>query len=418
MAVQFDNNVSEWSRNTAADGKWLNKNTIQPLIARTEILRDAINDMTGTSVPELKAQLETEKQVRAEADNTEHIARAEADDTLRRDIDGLSEQIGDTINLVEGQGIKLEEVDSGKYLRISANYNDGDNTTYGIFTASNGAGYNTGDWALVELNGNLTTDGISIKGLKDNKVYHIDISGYYVVNTPNDTIISAYLLDSNGKKLNFNVDSSNANLAVPVMLSYSFIPTTGLDETTGTYTYKLVKWTSMDEYGQEGREAETNSINLFLTDISIHELATKNISVSVPDVKLYGLADNPDLVGTNTLGTKKLPLSVTNPMTGNIEIQVTNDSIVTKSSAIYNCNAVVVITKTGTLTENVAIRFDVPYTTTQYMSFDHVIDVTKTTNTICLCWQAAGTNHLDITVNTLPLGLTAKVKYIQYTETD
>ena len=251
MAVQFDNNVSEWSRTTAADGKWLNKNTIQPLIERTEILRDAINDMTGSSVPELKAQLETEKQVRAEADTAEHTARSEADDALRRDIDGLSEQIGDTINLVEGQGIKLDEVDGGRYLKISANYNDGDNTTYGIFSSTSGAGYGKGGWELSESNGNLTTDGLEILGLKDNKVYHIEISGHFVVNTPNDTIISAYLLDSNGKKLYFNVDTSNSELVVPVSFAYSFIPTTNLDTTTGTYKYKLMKWTSMDEDGQK-----------------------------------------------------------------------------------------------------------------------------------------------------------------------
>ena len=401
MAVQFDNNVSEWSRNTAADGKWLNKNTIQPLIARTEILRDAINDMTGTSVPELKAQLETEKQVRAEADNAEHEARTEADNTLRRDIDGLSEQIGDTINLKAGEGIKLEEEDSGRSLKISANYNDGDNTTYGIFTSSTGAGYNTGNWVLIPLSGNLTTDGISIKGLKDNKVYHIDISGYYVVNTPNDTIISAYLLDSNGKKLNFNVDTSNSGLAVPIILSYSFIPSTGFDETTETYTYKLEKWTSIDEYGQEGREAETNSINLFITDISIHELATKTISINVPTIKLYGFADNPTLAGSTLLDYRMLPISNANPMTGNVDIQVIDNSIKTKTTGIYNCNAVVDITKTGTLSEDVAITFKVPYSSTQDMFIDHIISKTATATTICLCWQAANCNHLDIKVSTL-----------------
>lgn len=417
MAVQFDNNVSEWSRTTAADGKWLNKNTIQPLIERTEILRDAINDMTGSSVPELKAQLETEKQVRAEADTAEHTARSEADDALRRDIDGLSEQIGDTINLKPGPGIKLDEVDGGRYLEISANYNDGDNTTYGIFNSTTAVGYGKGGWVINPDSGNLTTDGTEIYGLKDNKVYHIEISGHFVVNTPNDTIISAYLLDSNGKKLYFNIDTSNSELVVPVSFTYSFIPTTNLDTTTGTYKYKLIKWTSMDEHGQEDTEAEENAINLFITDISIHEVANKTISVSIPSIKLYGFADNPVLAGSTLLDYRKLPISNANPMTGNVEIQVVDNSIKTKTTGIYNCNAVVNITRTETLTEDVAMIFKVPYSSTQDMLIDHIISKTATTTTICLCWQAANCNHLDIKVNTLPVGLSAKIKYIQFTET-
>ena len=205
MAVQFDNNVSEWSRTTVADGKWLNKNTIRPLIERTEILRDAINDMA-----------------------------------------------------------------------------DSDNTIYGIFSSTSGAGYSKGGWELTESNGNLTTDGFEICGLKDNKVYHIEISGYYTVNTPNDIIITAYLLDSNGKKLYFNVNTSNSGLVVPVTFAYSFIPTTNLDTETGTYKYKLLKWTSMDEDGHEDTEAEESAISLYISDISIYEIANKTISVSVP----------------------------------------------------------------------------------------------------------------------------------------
>ena len=416
MAVQFENNVSEWSRTTAADGNWLNKNTIQPLIERTEILRDAINDMTGSSVPELKAQLETEKQVRAEADTAEHTVRSEADDALRRDIDGLSEQIGDTINLVEGPGIKLDEVDGGQTLKISANYNDGDNTTYGIFSSTSGAGYGKGGWELTESNGNLTTDHTEILGLKDNKVYHIEISGHFVVNTPNDTIISAYLLDSNGKKLYFNVDTSNSELVVPVSFAYSFIPTTNLDTTTGTYKYKLMKWTSMDEDGHEDTEAEENAISLFITDISIHEVANKTISVSIPDVKLYGLANNPPLVGSTTVGEKILPIDGT-AMTGNTEFQIENNSIKIKSSGIYNCNAVVVITGSGALTGNETFTFTVPYSNSGNMSFTHILDISKVTNTVCICWQAADCTHLNIKVDKLPLGLSAKIEYIQYTET-
>lgn len=416
MAVNFDNNVSEWSRSTAADGKWLNKNTIQPLIERTEILRDAINDMSGTSVPELKAQLETEKQTRANADRSEHDERVQADNELHREVDGLSEQIGDTITLVEGPGIKLDEVDGGQTLKISANYNDGDNTTYGIFTSTTGVGYGKGGWVISETNGNLTTDHTEILGLKDNKVYHIEISGHFIVNTPNDTIITAYLLDSNGKKLYFNVDTSTSELVVPVTFTYSFIPTTNLDTTTGTYKYKLMKWTSMDEDGHEDTEAEESAISLFITDISIHEVANKTISVSIPDVKLYGLANNSLLAGSTTLGTKTLPIDGTS-MTGNTDIQIENNSIKIKSSGIYNCNAVVVITGTGTLTGNETFTFTVPYSNSGNMSFTHILDISKITNTICICWQAADCTHLDIKVDKLPAGLSAKIEYIQYTET-
>lgn len=415
MAVNFDNNVSEWSRSTAADGKWLNKNTIQPLIERTEILRDAINDMSGTSVPELKAQLETEKQTRANADRTEHDERVQADNELHREVDGLSEQIGDTITLVEGPGIKLDEVDGGQTLKISANYNDGDNTTYGIFTSTTGVGYGKGGWVISETNGNLTTDGTEILGLKDNKVYHIEISGHFIVNTPNDTIITAYLLDSNGKKLYFNVDTSTSELVVPVTFTYSFIPTTNLDTTTGTYKYKLMKWTSMDEDGHEDTEAEESAISLFITDISIHEVANKTISVSIPDVKLYGLANNSSLAGSTTVGTKTLPLDGT-PMTGNTDIQIENNSIKIKSSGIYNCNAVVVITGTGTLTGDETFTFTVPYSNSGNMNVTHILDISKVTNTVCICWQATGCTHLDIKVDKLPAGLSAEIKYIQYTE--
>ena len=49
--VNFDGvPVSGWSRTTVADGRWLNKNTIEPLSARTDILKDAINNLDASDI--------------------------------------------------------------------------------------------------------------------------------------------------------------------------------------------------------------------------------------------------------------------------------------------------------------------------------------------------------------------------------
>ena len=104
-------------------------------------------------------------------------------------------------------------------------------------------------------------------------------------------------------------------------------------------------------------------------------------------------------------------------MTGNTEIQIENNSIKIKSSGIYNCNAVIVITGSGALTGNDSFTFTVPYSNSGNMSFTHILDISKVTNTVCICWQAADCTHLDIKVDKLPFGLSAKIEYIQYTET-
>lgn len=84
--------VSQWSRTTAADGKWLNKNTIKPLNDRDDFLADAIDGFD--------AKIQAEAVARAAADTTieqsfdkEAKERAAADTSLDTRIDGYRDDL-------------------------------------------------------------------------------------------------------------------------------------------------------------------------------------------------------------------------------------------------------------------------------------------------------------------------------------
>lgn len=84
--------VSQWSRTTAADGKWLNKNTIKPLNDRDDFLADAIDGFD--------AKIQAVSAARAAADTAieqsfanEATERAAADTSLDTRIDGYRDDL-------------------------------------------------------------------------------------------------------------------------------------------------------------------------------------------------------------------------------------------------------------------------------------------------------------------------------------
>lgn len=405
MAVEFDNVVSEWSRNTAADGKWLNLNTIVPLIRRTETLRDAINDMGETDVPELERKINQEIVDRTAADTAEQEARNEADYNQEHSISELSSQLGDTITICEGEGIHIEEIDGGNQLKISVTHDIGDDTTYGFFGVSGNATFGTGGWSVTQSSGNLSTDGTDIIGLKDNKVYNVSVSARYIVNVPVNGVICAYLEDTTGKKLYFNVDLSIDNLETPISFSYDLIPSGQIDPTTQTYKFHFVQWTSDDP-------AATNiDADLILDNITIHEVASKSIGITMPEITQYGLKGNSAVTGPGTLVA--LPFDGT-PMTGQISHSGTQIDLVSANK--YLCNAMIEFKPTSTPGSGYEeITISVPYQssnnmeTTYYVSMEH-------TSTVNLSWQITSCTELKIILNNLPGGLTASAKYIQLTE--
>lgn len=84
--------VSQWSRTTAADGKWLNKNTIKPLIDRDNFLADQIDGFD--------AKIQAEAVARAAADTAieqsfanEATEREAMDETLDARIDDYADDL-------------------------------------------------------------------------------------------------------------------------------------------------------------------------------------------------------------------------------------------------------------------------------------------------------------------------------------
>lgn len=422
MAVNFnDNKVSEWSRSTAADGKWLNTNTIGPLIRRTEKLRDAIEDVEQ-SVGGINSGLSLEIQNRESKDSEEKTAREDADVILQGEVTELSDQLGNTITLAAGTGISLEEVEGGQTLKISANYNDADNTSYGIFTGTSDIGYDAGGWTFTKTAGNLSlsSDNEKIVGLKENTIYNIEIEGYYNVNQAiQDKIFTAYIEDSNhdtgsdGKKSYFSVDMTRTDGFVPITFSFSFIPTgaSNIDPTTQTYMYSIEKWT--------GASLQSNiQATLRITNISIFEVASKTITVKTPEITLYGLTGNSYLSGSATFTQQKLFLDGS-AMSSSQIIFEDSKTITLNTDALYNCTAIIEIEKQAgsTISSNDnAFTFTVPYASSLNMEMTYTIDLNNDLNTINLNWQASNCNRLSIWIDRLPAGLQTRIKYIQFTE--
>lgn len=419
MAVNFnDDRVSEWSRSTAADGKWLNKNTIEPLIRRTDKLRNAIEDVEQ-SVTGINSGLSLEIQNRESKDNEEKTAREDADVTLQSEVAGLSDQLGNTITLAAGTGISLEEVEGGQTLKISANYNDADNTSYGIFSGTSDIAYDNGGWTFTKTAGNLelSSDNKKIVGLKENTIYNIEIEGYYNVGTTDNKIFTALIQDSNGstgKSSYFTVDMNRADGFVPITFSFSFIPagSSNIDPDTQTYTYNIVKWT--------GAAPQSNiNATLRLTNISIFEVASKTITVKTPEITLYGLTGNSYLSGSALFTQQKLFLDGT-AMSSSQIIFEDSKTIKLNTDALYNCTAIIEIEKqtpgsTITDTDN-AFTFTVQYATSLNMEMTYTIDLANNLNTVNLNWQASNCDKLSIWIDRLPDGLQTRIKYIQFTE--
>lgn len=422
MAVNFnDNRVSEWSRSTAADGKWLNTNTIGPLIRRTEKLREAIEDVEQ-SVEGINSGLSLEIQNRESKDTEEKTAREDADVALQGEVAGLSDQLGNTITLAAGTGISLEEVEGGQTLKISANYNDADNTSYGIFAGTSDIGYDAGGWTFTKTAGNLSlsSDNEKIVGLKENTIYNIEIEGYYNVNQAiQDKIFTAYIEDSNhdtgsdGKKSYFSVDMTRTDGFVPITFSFSFIPTgaSNIDPTTQTYMYSIEKWT--------GASPQSNiQATLRITNISIFEVASKTITVKTPEITLYGLTGNSYLSGSATFTQQKLFLDGS-AMSSSQIIFEDSKTITLNTDALYNCTAIIEIEKQAgsTISSNDnAFTFTVPYASSLNMEMTYTIDLANDLNTINLNWQASNCDKLSIWIDRLPAGLQTRIKYIQFTE--
>jgi len=140
--TEFDNNfpVAGWSRNTVADGNWLNNNTIEPLKKRDTELLNLINDNSTES--------------------------EEADTNLAEGLNNLKEEIENTFELSAGHNIRLEEDPTGKVLTIHAT-----DTPVGDFVTSAIGDFEDDNAYFLVKNGNTTT--WSGKDLSDlGKTYH------------------------------------------------------------------------------------------------------------------------------------------------------------------------------------------------------------------------------------------------------
>lgn len=157
--------VRTWSRTTVADGNWLNTNTIQPLIDRTNVLEEDQADLLSS---------------------TNHLV----------------DSLGNDMEIVPGDGIKFTVNNSSAQLFISTSkssliYNTGNIHNAEYVTPGSGSAY-------FNLNTNVVDTSTVIEGEKitveSNSIYLK--SGIYAVScnialningTPDDTIYHFYL---------------------------------------------------------------------------------------------------------------------------------------------------------------------------------------------------------------------------------
>lgn len=161
--------VRTWSRSTVADGNWLNTNTIQPLIDRTNVLEEDQADLLSS---------------------TNHLV----------------DSLGNDMEIVPGDGIKFTIDNSNAQLFISSNkssliYNTGNTHNAEYVKPDSGSAY-------FDLNTHVVDTSTVIEGKKitveSNSIYLK--SGIYTIScnialningTPADTIYHFYLKADN-----------------------------------------------------------------------------------------------------------------------------------------------------------------------------------------------------------------------------
>jgi hypothetical protein len=153
-----------------------------------------------------------------------------------------------------------------------------------------------------------------------------------------------------------------------------------------------------------------------ITNISIFEVASKTITVQTPEITLYGLKENPYLIGDALIVNQKLPIDGT--AMSDPHVIFSNNVITLDSTGIYNCSAIIEFEKEtsgSTISGSNAFTFTVPYSS-QDMEMTYTIDLANDLNTVNLNWQVSNCSGLYIFLNRLPAGLKARIKYIQFTE--
>lgn len=158
--------VRTWSRSTVADGNWLNTNTIQPLIDRTNVLEEDQADLLSS---------------------TNHLV----------------DSLGNDMEIVPGDGIKFTVNNSSAQLFISTNKSS---LIYNTGNTHNPEYVTTGGSAYFDLNTNVVDTSTVIEGEKitveSNSIYLKP--GIYTVScnialninptgTPDDNVYHFYL---------------------------------------------------------------------------------------------------------------------------------------------------------------------------------------------------------------------------------
>ena len=171
--------VSQWSRTTAADGKWLNKNTIKPLIDRDNFLADQIDGFDA--------------KIQAEA-----VARAAADTAIENSFANEAKEREDMDNTLDARIVNYaNDLKAHKQLDASSDeFGHLTNTAYKKFNdAANAVENNKDNWD------NISTIKVGTDDVTGNTV---TITGNKNINVTADTSTKTITIQTTG-----TVGSSN-----------------------------------------------------------------------------------------------------------------------------------------------------------------------------------------------------------------
>lgn len=377
--TEFDNNfpVAGWSRNTVADGNWLNNNTIEPLKKRDTELLNLINDNSTES--------------------------EEADTNLAEGLNNLKEEIENTFELSAGHNIRLEEDPTGKVLTIHAT-----DTPVGDFVTSAISDFEDDNAYFLVKNGDTTT--WSGKDLSDlGKTYHpgenIQITDDYYISgrdwTPELDFIGhavdelADLQDDYAVSAGFNFEQG---------LSYVLEQAQGADAPVWVGK-DLSDISKVDIVGNHGVSAafddenDTWEIGLSAENLSyLYDNYTNTGAVTAGDVIIFD-DSNAQNIDVDAQGNIEIPVSV-NKFTININEYIDNNNpgvhnFLLNKLSLYSGNTLIISTQNyynaevGSSNATIALTID---------------NTANPSHTYTLKYEGsdiASTAHLNITISIL-----------------
>lgn len=372
----------EWNRNTVADGKWLNKNTILPLMNRDNKLLSLIEEQGST---------ERDERIYNDGLLWSAISAVSGNNTF----------VTSTDNSINVTTVSAED---RRTYDLSLNLEE---TKYGILDNTTFVSRNNNNWSFNSVEGTLSANGNIITGLTHGKLYHVTCDLEYNVETQLDGYTRATITDHTPIPHDFLIDMSfGADVIIPAVLSYDFVAT---DD-----NYEILKWNTEDDI----------IASLCIKHIYIHEVAAEIVNsqghaAKDINVKTYGIYDSMYLIGNNNY--RKIYLNGTIETSDGTMLPIkTSNTLELKQTAKYNCVASISFYNTSVLDAyeicKIRIPFNDKHKEVMTYTFDCGIEYTEENPlTIPVVWQCESCTSAMIEFNTSNYWK-AKLNYIHITE--